>query len=57
MHRARLLQLDALHHYSLLTRLDADNSYAVSEVWYRKANDYKNILKCYLNHPVRKVRP
>lgn len=28
--------------------------YAVSEVWYRKANDYKNILKCYLNHPVRK---
>jgi hypothetical protein len=30
-------------------------SYAVSEVWYRKTNDYKNILKCYLNHPVRKV--
>lgn len=31
------------------------SSYAVCEIWYRRLNDYKNIIKCYLNHPVRKV--
>jgi len=41
----------------LTSQHDMALSYAVSEIWYRKTNDYNNIIKCYLYHPIRKVVP